>query len=60
MYCAHASLQRVAAKQLGVSDEEMDARLSSLGALLPGGLAHRLARASPAMVARLASNTRQV
>ncbi len=52
-------VQRVAAQQMGVSDEEMDWRLNQLANLLPG-LVPTLLRAPPHLVARAAAHTEQI
>lgn len=50
--------QRVASERLGITEDELDARLSELVALLPD-LRDRLPSAPVDMVARLASTTRR-
>lgn len=47
---------RIASEELGISDADMESRLTDLAVLLPE-LAGRLANAPPRLVARLAADT---
>jgi len=52
-------IRRIASDELGISEEEMAWRMDQLLLLLPG-LAQRLARAPPKLVARAATHTPQI
>ena len=52
---SHTLLQRVAAEELGVSEEDMESRLQALQALLPD-MVGRLPNLKPQLIAQLASD----
>lgn len=51
----HTVLQRVAAEELGISEDEMESRLQTLQALLPD-MVGRLPTMKPQLITQLASD----